>query len=68
MVLFQTNHESFEKLCSSLTARGVISKAFISSVEKGVREQLQAGGPLAGLMVRPLITFHECYSSVSPVD
>jgi elongation factor G len=30
---------------------GVISKPFISSVEKGVREQLQAGGPLAGFPV-----------------
>lgn len=30
---------------------GVISKPFIASVEKGVREQLQAGGPLAGYPV-----------------
>jgi len=30
---------------------GVISKPFISSVEKGVREQLQSGGPLAGYPV-----------------
>lgn len=30
---------------------GVISKPFISSVEKGVREQLAAGGPLAGYPV-----------------
>eukprot|EP00804_Cyclotella_cryptica_P003991 CCRYP_013906-RA/>CCRYP_013906-RA protein AED:0.06 eAED:0.06 QI:410/1/1/1/0.8/0.83/6/1160/691 len=30
---------------------GVISKPFISSVEKGVREQLHAGGPLAGYPV-----------------
>jgi len=30
---------------------GVISKPFISSVEKGVREQLMAGGPLAGYPV-----------------
>ena len=30
---------------------GVISKPFISSVEKGVREQLQAGGPLGGFPV-----------------
>eukprot|EP00581_Thalassiosira_minuscula_P008901 CAMPEP_0183707070 /NCGR_PEP_ID=MMETSP0737-20130205/3741_1 /TAXON_ID=385413 /ORGANISM="Thalassiosira miniscula, Strain CCMP1093" /LENGTH=735 /DNA_ID=CAMNT_0025934645 /DNA_START=151 /DNA_END=2358 /DNA_ORIENTATION=+ len=30
---------------------GVISKPFISSVEKGVREQLEAGGPLAGYPV-----------------
>ncbi|CAB9497901.1 factor G [Seminavis robusta] len=30
---------------------GVISKTFIASVEKGVREQLQAGGPLGGFPV-----------------
>mgnify|MGYP003868036335 CR=1 FL=1 len=30
---------------------GVISKPFIASVEKGVREQLQAGGPLGGFPV-----------------
>lgn len=30
---------------------GVISKPFISSVEKGVREQLMAGGPTAGYPV-----------------
>ena len=30
---------------------GVISKPFISSVEKGVREQLMAGGPSAGKFV-----------------
>lgn len=30
---------------------GVISKTFINSVEKGVREQLQTGGPLAGYPV-----------------
>ena len=30
---------------------GVISKTFINSVEKGVREQLQSGGPLAGYPV-----------------
>ena len=30
---------------------GVISKPFISSVEKGVREQLELGGPLAGYPV-----------------
>lgn len=30
---------------------GVISKPFIASVEKGVREQLQNGGPLAGYPV-----------------
>lgn len=30
---------------------GVISKPFISSVEKGVREQLQSGGPLGGFPV-----------------
>eukprot|EP00957_Ditylum_brightwellii_P013218 997592-Ditylum_brightwellii.AAC.1 len=30
---------------------GVISRPFISSVERGVREQLQLGGPLAGYPV-----------------
>lgn len=30
---------------------GAISKPFIASVEKGVREQLQAGGPLGGFPV-----------------
>ena len=30
---------------------GAISKPFISSVEKGVREQLEAGGPLGGFPV-----------------
>lgn len=30
---------------------GAISRPFISSVEKGVREQLQSGGPLAGYPV-----------------
>ena len=30
---------------------GAISKPFIASVEKGVREQLEAGGPLAGYPV-----------------
>ncbi|KAL3789459.1 hypothetical protein ACHAWO_002788 [Cyclotella atomus] len=30
---------------------GVINKPFIASVEKGVREQLQTGGPLAGYPV-----------------
>lgn len=56
--------------CSTFTyyTGGVISKPFISSVEKGVREQLQAGGPLAGYPVTDGMTSCSClFSLLAPV-